>query len=238
MKASLVLAGCLLACALPLAAKALVADPARIDAYVTPYYNSTGPAVKVGQYSAGLASKDDKQFVATIHAMKERWNELTFYETYVGAIRLYDLGYRNEAVYWFYSAQYRGRQFAMLVDPNKMGSMGDAGFELYHAQDAFLQLAGPYVNGYAFADPDSLTNVIRKVQSENRSVPDLRAIYPGVAFTNPSTWKAQNLQLNQGLDNLTAMLASQKEQIKAQREQNGTQAQFSHLTSKPLPGGG
>jgi len=28
---------------------------------------------------------------------------LSFLELYVGAIRLYDLGYRDEAVYWFYS---------------------------------------------------------------------------------------------------------------------------------------
>jgi hypothetical protein len=237
MKAPFLVAVALLASALPLLANPLVTDPARIDAYVTPYYNSVGPAVKVGKFSTGLASKSDKEFVATILSMKRRWNELSFCQMYVGAIRLYDLGYRKEAVYWFYSAQYRGRQFALLVDRNKMGGMGDAGFELFHAQDAFLELVGPYINGYAFGDPDSLTKTIRRVQSENRSVGDLRAIYPGVAFTNDATWKAQNEQLNQGLDKLVSMLANQKDQIKQQRVQNGTEAQFSHLASKPLPGG-
>ena len=235
MKALLLVAGVLLASALPIAAKALVANPARIDAYVTPYYNSAGPIVKVGPFSAGLASRSDKEFVATIHAMKNQWNRLTFYAMYVGAIRLYDLGYRQEAVYWFYSAQYRGRQFAMLVDQNKLGSIGDPGFELFHAQDAFLQLVGPYLNGYAFGDPGALTKIIHRVQSENRSVSDLRAIYPGVSFTSPSTRESQNRQLGQGLDQLAAMLSSEKERIAQQREQNGTQAQFSHLTSKPLP---
>jgi hypothetical protein len=231
------MAGALLASALPSAANALVTDPARINVYVTPYYNSAGPAIKVGKFSTGLASKNDNEFVATIHTMKKQWNELSFYQIYVGAIRLYDLGYRKEAVYWFYSAQYRGRQFALLVDQNKMGSMGDPGFELFHAQGAFLELVGPYINGYAFGDLDSLTKIIRRVQSENRSVADLRAIYPGVAFTNTATWKGQNLQLNRGLDQLAAMLANQKDQIKRQRVQNGTEAQFSHLTSKPLPDG-
>ncbi len=225
----------ILAAVLPIATNALVADPAHIDAYITPYYNSAGPVVKVGDFSQGLASKNDRAFVATIHAMRKHWNALTFYQVYVGAIRLYDLGYRNEAVYWFYSAQYRGRQFALLVDRNKLGTIGAPGFELYHAQDAFLQLVGPNVNGYAFGDTSSLTAVIRRVQNENRSVPDLRTLYPGVAFTNESTRKAQNLQLNQGLDQLAAMLASQKDQIAHERAQNGTEAQFSRLTSKPLP---
>jgi len=237
MKAPLLIAGALLASLLPLTANAVVTDPTRIDVYVTPYYNSAGPAIKVGTFSTGLASKGDNEFVAAIQSMKRQWNELSFCQLYVGAIRLYDLGYRNEAVYWFYSAQYRGRQFALLVDRNKMGSIGDPGFELFHAEDAFLELVGPYINGYAFGNPDALTKTIRRVQSENRSVPRLRAIYPGVAFTNQATWNAQNLQLNQGLDQLVAMLGNQKDQIKQQRVQNGTEAQFSGLTSKPLPGG-
>lgn len=59
--------------------------------------------------------------------MKKDWDRLTFPELYVGAIRLYDLGYRKEAVYWFYSAQYRGRQFGVLLDQTKMGTIGSLG---------------------------------------------------------------------------------------------------------------
>ncbi len=236
-KTLLLVAGALLASSSPLAANPQIADPTRIDVYVTPYYNSAGPTIKVGKFSPGLASKNDAEFVATIRAMKRRWNDLTFYQMYVGAIRLYDLGYRKESVYWFYSAQYRGRQFGLLVDQGKMGNMGDPGFELYHAQGAFLELVGPYMNGYAFGDLDSLTKIVRRVQSENRSVADLHSIYPGVVFSKEASWKAQNSQLNQGLNQLTEMFATQKDKIKQQRAQNGTEAQFSHLTSKPLPGG-
>ncbi len=185
MKAPTRIATVLLACALPVAASAAATDPSHIDVYVTPYYNSAGPVIKVGKFSAGLGSKSESEFIATIHTMKKQWNALSFDQIYVGAIRLYDLGYRDEAVYWFYSAQYRGRQFAMLVDRKKLGSIGDPGFELFHAQDAFLQLVGPYVNGYAFGDPDALSRVIRRVQAENRSVGDLPAIYPGRALHEP-----------------------------------------------------
>jgi hypothetical protein len=212
-------------------------EPTPIAIYITPYYNSSGPAVEVGPFSKGLASKDEHTFVATILKMKSAWSTLSFPELYVGAIRLYDFGYRQEAVYWFYSAQYRGRQFSMLIDHTKMGSIGDPGFELYHAQDAFFQLAGPAINGYAFGDVDALTGIIRRVQSENREVPDLAAIYPDVRFTNKAEWSAKNVRLNAGLGQLASTLATQKGAIKQQRASNGTEAEYGKLTSKKLPAG-
>jgi hypothetical protein len=212
-------------------------DPGKIDAYVTPYYSSSGPVVHVGKYSAGLASSNGSQLVATIRQMKKSWNQLNFVELYVGAIRLYDMGYRTESTYWFYTAQYRGRLFALLVDQKKMGSMGSPGFERYHAQDAFFQLVGPNVNGFAFGNIDSLLKVIRRVQNENRTVPNMAAIYPAVSFVDKSQWNAKNQELNSGLGKLSVSLINQKAQIASQRSQNGTQARFSHLTSKPFPGG-
>ena len=114
-----------------------ITDPAHIDVYVTPYYNSKGPTIEVGPFSSGLATKNESEFLATIAKMRKSWDTLNFPETYAAAIRLYDLGYRKESIYWFYSAQYRGRLFASLIDRDKMGSMGDPGFELFHAQNAF-----------------------------------------------------------------------------------------------------
>src|SRR6266542_1117513 len=115
---------------LPLEATESVRDASHIDVYVTPYYNSKSRSVSVGRFSSGLASVKEDEFLATITKMKKEWDRLTFPELYVAAIRLYDLGYRKEAVYWFYSAQYRGRQFGILLDQSKMGSIGSAGFEL------------------------------------------------------------------------------------------------------------
>ncbi len=60
--------------------------------------------------------------------MRKQWQRLSFPELYVGAIRLYDLGYRNDAVYWFYTAQYRARQVSVVLNPSKVGSVGDPGF--------------------------------------------------------------------------------------------------------------
>lgn len=216
---------------------AVPADAGRIDAYVTPYYNSSGPKINVGKYSRGLSSTNPAEFIATVQQMKKQWPRLNFAELYVGAIRLYDLGYRREATYWFYTAQYKGRQFAMLVDQRKLGAMGSPGFELYRAEYAFFEVVGPQINGYAFGDFDSLVAIIRRVQNENRTVPDLKAIYPGVVFIDAKEWQSKNADLDSGLGRLASYLAGQKIEIAKQRAQNGTQARFANIPSRQFPGG-
>jgi hypothetical protein len=210
-------------------------NPSHIDVYVTPYYNSKGSEISVGRFSSGLASKKEADVLNTIAQMKKDWDRLTFPELYVGAIRLYDLGYRKEAVYWFYSAQYRGRQFGVLLDQNKMGSIGDRGFELYHAQNAFYQLVGPYINGYAFGDMDGLAKIVEKVQKEGRRIPDLQSAYPGVTFKSKSEWESANTDLANGMSQLISMLKEKKDDIKRQRVERGMEEKFSKLPSKELP---
>jgi hypothetical protein len=210
-------------------------NPSHIDVYVSPYYDSRGPAVSVGRFSSGLGSANERDFLATIAEMKKDWGRLTFPELYVGAIRLYDLGYRKESVYWFYSAQYRGRQFGVLLDQTRMGSIGDLGFELLHAQNAFYQLVGPYINGYAFGDTDGLVKIVERVQKEGRTIPDLQATYPGVIFRNKSEWQSANTDLADGMNQLISTLKMKKDDLKRQRIERGTEEKFSKLTSKDLP---
>jgi hypothetical protein len=220
-----------------LASAQTVSDPAHIDVYITPYYNSKGPTIEVGSFSAGLSAKNEPEFLATLAKMKKSWDTLNFPEAYVAGIRLYDLGFRKESIYWFYSAQYRGRLFASLIDQNKMGNMGDPGFELFHAQNAFQQLVGPYINGYAFGDIDQLVPIIEKVQKEGKTVPDLTKIYPRVTFKPKSEWDAANKAVNDGMTRLLITLKNEKASIKQQRIQNGMEAKFGKLTSKDPPKG-
>jgi hypothetical protein len=220
-----------------LATSQTITDPAHIDVYVTPFYNSKGPTIDVGPYSNGLAAKNEGEFVATIQRMKKSWDTLNFPEAYAAAIRLYDLGFRKESIYWFYSAQYRGRLFASLIDREKMGSMGAPGFELFQAQNAFQQLVGPYINGYAFGDIDQLVPIIERVQKEGKAVPDLTKIYPRVAFKPKSEWHAANKALNEGLTTLLITLKNEKASIKQQRIERGMESKFGRLPSKDLPKG-
>jgi hypothetical protein len=218
-----------------LAAGQAVNDPARIEVYVTPYYNSKGPTINVGPFSKDLGTNSEPEFVATITKMKQSWDNLSFPEMYVAAIRLYDRGFRNEAIYWFYSAQYRGRLLATLLDREKMGSIGAPGFELAQAANAFQQLVGPYINGYGFGDIDQLVPILERVQKEGKAIPDFNKIYPAVSFRKRSEWDTRNKELNEGLSSLVETLKEQKGSIKQQRIENGVEAKFSNLTSKELP---
>jgi hypothetical protein len=213
----------------------VINDPSRIEVYVTPYYNSKGPTINVGPFSKGLGANTEPEFVATIAKMKQSWDNLSFPEMYVGAIRLYDLGFRKESIYWFYSAQYRGRLLATLVNRDKMGGIGDPGFELVQAANAFQQLVGPYINGYAFGDIDQLVPIIERVQREGKKLPDMNKIYAGVIFKNRPEWDTDNKGLNEGLGKLLGMLKEQKASIKQQRIEHGMEAKFSKLPSKELP---
>ena len=118
-----------------------------------------------------------------------------------------------------------------------MGSIGDPGFELFQAQNAFQQLVGPYINGYAFGDLDQLVPIIERVQKEGKAVPDLTKIYPRVAFKSKSEWDAGNKGLNDGLTKLIVTLKNEKASIKQQRIEHGMEAKFSKLPSKDLPKG-
>ena len=207
----------------------------RIAVHVLPYYQSEGPVVNVGRFSKGLASRDEQEFLRTIQAMQKSWDRLTFPELYVAAIRLYDLGYRTESVYWFYTAQFRARQFAGLVDEKKMGGMGSAAFELVQAQDAFFQLVGRYLNAYAFGDLDALKATLQRVQREHQAVGNLTALYPGVAFKDRKEWVSLNTLNLAGLSGLITMLDQQKDSIRRQREEAGLQAAITALDDKPLP---
>ncbi len=107
--------------------------------------------------------------------------------------------------------------------------------QTFHAQNAFQQLVGPYINGYAFGDIDQLVPIIERVQSEGRVVPELTKIYPGVIFKPKSQWDAGNKGLNEGLTKLLMTLKAQKASIKQQRIEHGMEAKFSKLPSKELP---
>ena len=113
--------------------------------------------------------------------------------------------------------------------------MGAPGFELVQAANAFQQLVGPYINGYAFGDVDRLVQIVERVQKENKTVPALDKHYPGVTFKRQSEWTAGNESLNQGLTKFLSALKEQKAALKKTRTDNGTEAKFSKLTNKEFP---
>ncbi len=177
--------------------------------HVSPFYNSEGTRVAVGKYSDQLARADASSIGKTIAAMKSDWNELRPEAMYVAAIRLFDLGLQDEAVYWFYSAQYRARLFQTLSDPDQVDPTAGEVFELGHAYSAFFQLVGPHINPYAFRNPKKLAETIAQVRTEGKTIPDFTKLYPSVAFVETAKWENLNQEVSAGISELLELIKEQ-----------------------------
>jgi hypothetical protein len=137
-----------------LSAGTLAAGPIkRIDIYITPYYEAardpTGtPTVAVHKnYDSLLASNRREDIVYVRDEISRNNGMVTPMTMMVLAIRLYDLGLRDDAVLWFYAAKDR---FITLANVADMKSHDLAQVE--EAIKNFAVLAGPVLNGYAFCD--------------------------------------------------------------------------------------
>ncbi|HEX3808426.1 MAG TPA: hypothetical protein VHW02_01905 [Rhizomicrobium sp.] len=124
-----------------------------IDIYVTPYYESATkpgqqPKVAVGKgVSEMLSSNNVANIVAVRDAIQANPGVVTPMTMMVLAIRLYDMGMRDDSVFWFYVAKDRYVTLREVTTPNPamFGAIDDA-------MGAFVNLAGPAFNGYAFCN--------------------------------------------------------------------------------------
>jgi hypothetical protein len=140
----------LLSAQLPAAA----AEPVRrIGIYVQPYYEAApapdaAPRVAVGKSFDGLlASLRREDILAARDKLMAQPTRVTPMTMMVLAIRLYEVGLRDEAVFWFYAAKDRAVIFADVID-----TRGPALAGAMQAVASFATLAGPAINGYAFCD--------------------------------------------------------------------------------------
>lgn len=140
--------------ALPFSAMA-AAPVEYIDVYVLPYYEAAQskngrPHVAVARHFDHLLSSNKRADIAAvrdmIHAQPERITPMTLM---VLAIRLYDVGLRDDSVFWFYVAKDRFITLAEVLDMRSpdLAPVGTA------TRD-FAALAGQTINGYAFCDID------------------------------------------------------------------------------------
>jgi hypothetical protein len=139
---------------LTLPCAAMAAEPVRyIPIYVEPFYRSAPtpdaqPQVTVGkQYNDLLSSAKREDILAARDLIAAKPNLVTPMTLMVLAIRFYDVGLRDDAVFWFYAAKDRYIVMSEVLDVKTQA--------LAQADDAvrsFATLAGPAINGYAFCD--------------------------------------------------------------------------------------
>jgi hypothetical protein len=126
---------------------------AQIDIYVTPYYESAKtldghPTVAVATaFDTQLSSNKREDILAVRDAIQAQSKLITPMTLMVLAIRLYDVGLRDDAVFWFYVAKDRYLTMADVLDM-KAPSLAPVD----DAIGAFATLAGPSINSYAFCN--------------------------------------------------------------------------------------
>ncbi len=135
----------------------------RINSYVQPYYESAEtpdghPRVAVSKaYDAQLSSNRPEDIIAVRDRIKAQPQFITPMTLMVLAIRLYDVGLRDDAVFWFYAAKNRYITMTNVLDMKAPA--------LASADDAirnFIVLAGPFFNGYAFCNLDKQRDATQK----------------------------------------------------------------------------
>jgi len=132
----------------------LAAEPVRrVGIEVQPFYQAARepggqPQVGVGtQYNDLLASNRREDILAARDLIAGKPGTVTPMTLMVLAIRFYDVGLRDDAVFWFYAAKDRYIVFSDVADV-KASVLQQAD----DAMRAFATLAGPIINGYAFCD--------------------------------------------------------------------------------------
>jgi hypothetical protein len=194
--------------------------------FVTPYYDAKGPVVAVGKFSEGLEATDRAAIAKVVKQMDAERATLPAEAMYVAAIRLYDVGLREESVNWFYRAQYRSRLLMAALDPAKIGSMGSPGFELRSALGSFQELAGPFVNGFAGCSQKVWLAGIDAALADSKTLPPLQQIYPRLALLPEKEWAARNGEVAAGLGKLREFVSTSWDSITASRKENNADQKY------------
>ena len=204
----------------------------RVAIYVLPYYESArdaggAPTIAVAKaYDRMLASPRADDVARARDAIAKNHARLTPMTLMVLAIRLYDVGLRDDAVFWFYAAKNRYFTLAGVADVRAP--------QLAQVEDAvrnFAVLAGPVINGYAFCD---IANQQRQQAKALQWVADhpYQALFMKQVPALPGDRKAN---LAKALAELKANIAKESEylanpanvaQLKEQRANNGADQKF------------
>lgn len=224
---------CALAAALLAVPAVRASEPVRhIGIYVTPYYEAARdaggtPKVTVAKAFDALLASNRREDVARARDGIAKDNALlTPMTLMVLAIRLYDVGLRDDAVFWFYAAKNRYFTLEGVADVRSP--------QLTQVEDAvrsFATLAGPAINGYAFCDVANQQRIAARALQWTIDNPYKALFLPQVP-PRPGD-RAQNL--DKAIAAMRANVAKERDwlakpenvaQLKQQRKDNGADRRY------------
>ncbi len=125
-----------------------------IPAYVLPFYSGPrkagGPPETVAvatNFDKNLSSTKEENILEVRDAILKDNATITPMTMFVLSSRLYDVGLKDDAVFWFYAAKDRCIVTRTVGDPNVLAIALDA-------CNSFITLLGNFINGYAFCNID------------------------------------------------------------------------------------
>ena len=172
MRPALRLAACCAALLLAAGAASAADQVRQIGVFVKPFYEAgytlvDTPRVAVDPlYDKLLASTKRADIVKARDAIAAAPELVKPTTLMVLAIRLYDTGLRDDAVFWFYAARDRYATMDAVLDMRSLTLVG-----LAKAIDDFTAAIAPAINGYAFCD------VAQQQAQEDRAI-DWTAKHP------------------------------------------------------------
>jgi hypothetical protein len=201
-------------------------DNGQIPFYAEPYYNYKPLKIKVGEYSDQLKTNDPSQLIVVSDSIKSNIDNVNIETLYVLSLRLYDLGKKDEAFYWFQTAKSRARIFIDMLDPKKVGGMGSEAFEHKQLFLSFNQIAGIYLNGYGFNDVEKGAGTMELVKNEMKEIKSYKTVYKKIKFLPDSELDGfktkREKEWVEGID----YFRTNKDEIKKKRIEAGIQDKY------------
>ena len=142
------------------------------------------------------------------------------------SMRLYDVGAKDKSVKWFYIAQLHHRVLFSITKEEDYSQFGSPAFELYHANNSFMKLAGVYINGYAFGQPDKLVDTLEAVIKDYSTVPKFSHSYPDLKLNFGDNANGARTEVLASLAGMVQYVKENKEYILEQRKENGIEGKY------------
>ena len=201
-----------------------------VDIYVTPYYSANaGKAEFVKVYDKIddlLKSGKVEDFKKAEKIVQDAPQMVSPITLFVLSARAYDLGLRDDAVFWFYNAKNRAILLRGVIDME-----GEKFTDMVAAIGAFMKLVGDVVNPYAFCDIKKQQDIADKALEWTKKNAYEAMFSP--EFSSPH--EDRKAALAKGIEKLESRNKKEKDyfldkdnlaKFKAMRKQNGTDEKF------------
>lgn len=201
-------------------------DNGQIPFYAEPYYNYKPLKINIGKYSEQLMTSDTTQLLDLANKIKADIDNVTIETLYILAVRLYDLGKKDESFYWFHTSKTRARIFIEMLDPNKIGGIGSDAFELKQLFSTFNQIVGVYINGYGFNDVEKGASTMELVKTEVKQIKSYIDVYKNIKFLPETELEKIKTKKEMELEEGIVYFRKNKDEIKKKRIEAGIQDKY------------